>query len=487
MNSFINTFIEIVNRFSESTLPRVSEETLELYKITFQAPYETIRTLIEDYKSAAFDNSLVSLTFQDQSQHMLYDNFIRVAPLLYKGKDDHLISIEMTINKKKAFGLTLNEFVFIEMDSFKSNFNFNNEKLYSKIIKQELVRVYLPIDVEIRNEYLLLNPLLTSNNRTNFDLSKEAAAEFERILKIRDDSCRLSSDMFIPELFLINGPDNDLKLWFDKNLLGISLCHIGNKLMEDNIVVLRGSKNIEIDLCDDFIANNAKCIYDIFKFSYEEKHNTDKIEISRNVITIYLNTSEGAKKLNELAPTIEKTIRSHFAAYIDNSIKKFFNDRKDVIKEAHKFASDIKGGSDKLMTYINASLIGIVTAIFAGSLGLSKGERWFLLLAFGLHVIAFLGTYLANSKFVRKRLEDIEKIYDEYTSKFVVLAEEELEDIKRIYIEPSIKNVKGYLKTYRRVTIGVTIFMIILIGIGLYLPNTFFDGNVTPKDVFKMI
>lgn len=71
-------------------------------------------------------------------------------------------------------------------------------------------------------------------------------------------------------------------------------------------MMIKGSKNIEISLSQIFNASNARSIYNIYKFSYEEKHYSDKIEISRNVITIYLNPSEDVEKLNELAPTIEK-------------------------------------------------------------------------------------------------------------------------------------------------------------------------------------
>ncbi|OMD05143.1 hypothetical protein, partial [Paenibacillus odorifer] len=160
--------------------------------------------------------------------------------------------------------------------------------------------------------------------------------------------------------------------------------------------------------------------------------------------------------------------------YIQDSIKKFFTDRKEIVKESHKFATDIKAEADKLITYINTSLIGLVTAIFAGSLGLSKGERWFLLLAFCLHGIAFVLIFLFNSYFIKKKIRDILNIYEEYTISFVVLAKEELDDIKKIYIDSSEKNVENYLKIYKRVTISLIILMFIFIVVGAYLPDKYF-------------
>lgn len=133
------------------------------------------------------------------------------------------------------------------------------------------------------------------------------------------------------------------------------------------------------------------------------------------------------------------------------------------------------------MTYINTSLIGIVTAIFAGSLGLSKGERWFLLLAFGLHGIAFLLTYLFNKSFVMRRITNIEKLYDDYIEKFVVLAKNELDEIKGMYIVPSIKNVNDYLNTYRLVTMILILLMMILVVVGISLPNHVFSADAKTK------
>jgi hypothetical protein len=489
MNSFIETFAEIRSITSVNSTKIDLQETLESYVHKFDMPYAHIKQMVDLYGERAFSNYLVSITVHDSNQErpLLYDDFLSLSPLLYSQKPNAILTVELKVNKDIAFGLSANEFIFFEMEWFNALFHFHNEQIFERINKNEVVKIYLPIQTELKNEYLHLLPHL-HHHLGDLNLDDEALNHIVRILKIRDECCGIYACCTVPEMFLMNNvTDPELKSWFDKNLFGISLCYIGNKMTEPNGVVIRGNKNIEIDLSTDFVLENAKSIYNIYKFSYEEKHQSDKIEIARNVITIYLNTAENASKLNELAPTIEKTIKSHFTAYVQDTIKKFFNDRKDVIKEAHKFASDIKGEADKLMTYINASFLGIVTAFFAGSLGLSKGERWYLLLAFGLHAIAFLLTFLFNQIFVKKKLNDIVRIYDEYTNKFVFLASEELAEIKKIYIVHSVENVNKYLRTYMWVTISLIIFMIVLIWLGVNLPESYFNENSPPKNIFKLI
>lgn len=480
MNDFHKTFNGIYEYITANSLSFHPKESIEHFNLEFKMPYEKVMNMVNEYHQACFINHKIGLTVGEKNQEssFLYDEFLRLGPIIYKEKPEYIISIEIKINKKSAYELIENEFLFLDLESFTTHFNFNNN-VFENINNKKKLLIFLPIQESIENKYLHLIPLSTEQHERDIDQIIIDQTEHERLTKIRDESCKFPSCYAVPEMFLMESTTNNdfFESWFERNLFGVSLCHIANKVIDGNIMMIKGSKNIEISLSQIFNASNARSIYNIYKFSYEEKHYSDKIEISRNVITIYLNPSEDVEKLNELAPTIEKTIRSHFTAYIQDSIKKFFNDRKDIIKETHKFASDIKSEADKLMTYINTSLIGIVTAIFAGSLGLSKGERWFLLLAFGLHGIAFLLTYLFNKSFVMKRITNIEKLYDDYIEKFVVLAKNELDEIKGMYIVPSIKNVNDYLKTYRLVTMILILLMMILVVVGISLPNHVFSAD----------
>lgn len=181
-----------------------------------------------------------------------------------------------------------------------------------------------------------------------------------------------------------------------------------------------------------------------------------------------MNTDDNAERLIELIPKIYQTINSHFSAYIQNSIKDFFNDRRELIKEAQKYASELRSDSEKLLNFINASMIGIITAIFSGAFGLSKGEKWFLFAAFGFHALLFLFSYLFNRKYINQRIKNIPEIYEKTISKFMVLAEDDFKEIREIYIDPAISNVKTYRKIY-----GWVIFCLIVLMIGLIVGSYF--------------
>ncbi|TVY09069.1 DUF2207 domain-containing protein [Paenibacillus cremeus] len=468
MNSLLKSFLAIMKELGSFEVTFTEDPSL--FSISYSLPFSVVRKIADAYEGI-FSNFDVSFELFYERK-LDYNAFLQNAKFI--ATDDNL-EFKLTLNKQVKLKLPENTVIFFKNKSFFKYFDALNIKFFEKINVGKNISIHLPLEHSYSNSFIRLHPIEESIIIPAEDLSPEAVEEFSLIKKIHDEVTRGGIYYPLPNYYQIDDLPDHLKSWFDQNLFHASLLYLANKLSDDKKVVLRGHKNAEITLCSDLKIRHAAILYQIFRFCYEEKHYNDKIEIARNIFTIYLNSTDTAEKIDELLPKIEKTISNHFSAYIQDSIKKFFNDRKDVVKEAHKFGSDLKAESDKLLTYINTSLIGVITAIFSGALGLSKGERWYLIVAFALHALLFIFSYVFNRNFVEKRKDEITSLYDKYTSKFVILAEDDLEDIKKIYIEPAVINVKSYLKLYKRVIIGLVAFMIILIVIGIWLPDSFFS------------
>ncbi|MEK0314589.1 hypothetical protein [Cohnella sp. 56] len=479
MNQLLKDILAMTTQYSENAATVSSTEDVDLAAFTFSSTLEKFFELSKPFKRL-LENLTASLEVGYEDE--LFD-FTQAYDYREKGILDLTKSVKfkISINKKLQFKPDENVFIFFTMNAFAKAFDTTNFNFFTKVNGQKSVVVHLPVDAESQNEYLFLKPLNGCVIHSASDLADQTKVECARQIKIREETSRLPVGLPVPHFFYFQNIDEKLKLWHESNLFYSSLLHLSNKIV-DRKITIRGHKNTEIELENNFAPTNASILYNIYRFSHEEKHYSDKIEISRNILTLYLNSDETVKKIDELLPKISKTITSHFSAYIKDSIKKFFSERKDVIKEAHKFASDLRGEADKLQTYINTSLIGIITAVFSGALGLSRGERWFLLVAFAFHCIYFAISYFINSNYIRKKSDDIIKLYDDYTSEFVVLDDKEVADIKKTYIEPSMEGVKHYSKRYRNLTIWLVSLMIVLIAAGLFIPDRYF-ATVKPGTV----
>ncbi|MCY9658500.1 hypothetical protein P5G65_25225 [Paenibacillus chondroitinus] len=471
MNELLNTFLTIMKEMEASEIQAI--ENPEVFTVHYEVTIDAIKQLSRNYASV-LHNSQISFEVNCEGKNLGFENFNRVSDFL---NVDENAQLTLAINKKQRFQLDENTFVFFKREFFFKSFDVLNTNFIKNINFRKSIHFYIPIEKEYSNSYVKLFPI--ENNKINYaaDLDVDSVSELERLIKIREDTSRVTRSFFIPNFYEFLNISDDFKEWFDRNLFLASLIYLSNKF-SDTKVIIRGHKNSEIDFSTEFCVKHAKIFYKkIFQFAYEEKHYNDKIEIARNILTIYLGTSDSTEKLDELIPKIEKTISSHFTAYIQDSIKKFFTDRKDVVKETHKYATDLKGESDKLLAYINTSLIGVVTAVFSGALGLSKGDRLFLIVAFTLHAAVFTISYFYNKNYVQERIEEIERVYGEYTKEFVVVAEKDLTDIKDIYIYPAVKNVEKYIIRYRNLIAVLVLLMIGAAATSCFLPDSLLNNK----------
>ncbi|WP_270619781.1 hypothetical protein [Paenibacillus macerans] len=472
MNELLKSFLSVLN---ESNLVEVSyTEDITIFNVSFKSQASEIARIAVQYKDI-FERPNISFEVFYESL-MDYSSFLRLFEI---GILENELELKLAINKKEYFSLSENVFLFFRLDSFLENCDVFKEDFLRLVNMSKKVIFYLPTEKHYSSNFLDIIPLNECSFQGAENQNAKIIHECTRVKNIHNENSN-SELSIVPDFFSIGKIEGSLKSWFDKNLFNSSLVFLSNKLIKEDQnfkVIIKGHKNIEIKFTPNHKVENAATLYKIYKFSIEEKHHNDKIEITRNIFTIYLETIDSTDNLDKMLLKIEKTISSHFSAYIQDSIKKFFNDRKDVIKEAHKHASDLKSETDKLLSYINTSLIGVITAIFSGAIGLSKGERWFLIVAFVLHLLLFLISYIFNRGFVEKRVDDILQLYKRYTANFVILANDELDEIESMYLTPAAKNIEFYLKLYKRVILCLIIFMVLLIYLGLQLPESFFTKS----------
>ncbi|MFF0829012.1 hypothetical protein ACFYU8_19255 [Brevibacillus sp. NPDC003359] len=487
MNNLLKNFLAILTDLSSVSEAVQNTEDISVFSCEYRLIIKELLAIAVKYKEVFQDYS-VSFQAIYEGNPIEYEGFIKTAEFL---PSDELINVTLKINKKTRFSLIENQFIFFKIEAFLESFSVLKKSTFEQIKRDMTACVHLPINVAIHNETMFLFPINELQIHSPQSKVQNYIEEQERILKIREENTRIERCLPLPDFYKMKSIGDDrLDKWFEQNLFNLSLMHLANKTLESTQTVIRGTKNVEVLLSNNFRPVNSGLLYKIFCFSYEEKHYNDKIEITRNILSIYLSSNDTCEKLDELLPKIDKTITRHFSAYIKDSIKDFFGERKDVIKEAHKYASELKGEADKLINYINTSLIGIITAIFSGALGLSKGERWFLVLAFFLHGVVFFVSYLFNKKYVENRMNEIMTLFNEYTSKFVIMEQDELDDIKSTYIEPSRTNVNSYLKSYGWVITSLIILMVLLIVVGLMLPDSMIKSkqvNFGPVDFMRYI
>jgi CHASE3 domain sensor protein len=247
---------------------------------------------------------------------------------------------------------------------------------------------------------------------------------------------------------------------FQKNLFFLSLLHISNKY-ENETFIVRGQKSVEINWEKDVQPQNAGILYSIFNFCYGREQAQDKLEIGRNIITIYHN-NESLEKLDAQLEKVEKTVKRHFSLYVNDKIKKFFDETKKANDEAHKYAKETRDAADKVVSNINTSIIGLITAVFSGIVIMARGNKWFLIVAFLLHMFYFGLAYCLNRHFAEKKQREILNVYDQSIGYISNVSDEEKKEIKQMYIAPASNSIDENLKIYKRLIYSLMVLMLIL-------------------------
>ncbi|KMP38514.1 hypothetical protein TU52_00505 [Bacillus cereus] len=464
MRGFLEVFLELLKELKARGALNDWEEDYNNLSFTFQDNYGYFKKLFssELYNKELKENRL-SFKFCVEEEHIFRDEEFYKYDFF---DDEQATKVTVDLNKLVCFGVENNEILFLSKESFVKHFKITRKNcisFFEKINSRKYVYIYLPVDNTVENDYIKILPLTHFGMSSSISiLQEEKYEELESVKKKREEYTRLGSSYPIPTVFDIKVEDIEILNVFNFNLFFTCLLHIANKFM-GNRFLIRGQKNIELIYEDTSVFKHAKELHDIYCSTYKlEKFVQDKLEIVRNVISIYCKSEDDIRNLDMQLKKIEATAKRYFNAYISDEVKSFLKDTKEAIELAHKHAIGAHESADKIITNINTSIIAIVTAVFTAVVTMSKGDILFLIVALGLHGFYFCISYWYNSSFVTQKKKDILSLYEISSEKVSVISETEREEIKVSILNPAIQNIDNNLKKYKRLTIFSFIGVIIL-------------------------
>jgi hypothetical protein len=431
------------------------KESEEILEITFEG---ILRDFIEfankDMVEKCFESQLYNFTVKYDMRYLTRSDLLK--PLAYD--TNKTCTLDFICDKTALTNQNKNVLFFFSLDSFVKRITPKN-RFFLEPKKQKFI--FIPIDKTVSNGFIELIPLdeFSIHETYDTDINDEYYEKVKKIDEIIKEYTHLTnSNLPTPFLFLINANNDYIQKYFDRALFEVILHLLANK-SGDNHFLFRGYQNVDLVLKDDFFPTNTEILLELFNFIYDKDKFLDKLEIFRNVLTLYIKDTDDISLLDKYLPKIRSTVEHHFTAYIQDKIEKFFDQRKDIVKEAYNAALEAKNYSDKIFQAINLSIIGIITAGLTGIFAYSRGDKFIFILALAFHGIYFLISWIVNFFNYNGKKEDIEKTFDSYTEQFSVLSEEEIKSIKSSYLEPALTRLKNILTLYCFISIGLVIIM----------------------------
>lgn len=481
MNSLFEEFSTLFKVLNKTFAKISLEEQFDTLFVTYKGKAkDVIPFFAKEVNQLLLKEMGISFKFVIDGASTFYDEgFIQTSPYIQFEQE---VVFTVSVNKQVSFPLNNNELLFFDMEAFLSHFKMDNEK-FIKTLKavdyEKTIHIYLPIDQLFQNHFVKVIPISDFGNYQIKLLEDKQLQEITHIKDTREELTRVESWFPLPQIFSIETNQERMNKQFHQNLFFVSLMHIANKYKE-YVFTIRGQKNLELIYDSTFTPKNASIIYSIYKFSFGEEQTQDKLEITRNIITIYLH-QETISQLDEQLDKMKQTIERHFSMYVQDKIKKFFDDTKDAIDLAHKYALEAREAADKITTNISTSILALITAVFSGIVIMARGNFLFLVVALGLHILYFVLSYSFNRHFAVKKKKDIHYIYDLTSENFSNIAPDEKEEIKEKYVTPAIQSIETNLKKYTWLTVGLSLFMLALIA-GTYFTQDLFSNLINQPE-----
>ncbi|GAA0381488.1 hypothetical protein [Bacillus horti] len=191
------------------------------------------------------------------------------------------------------------------------------------------------------------------------------------VIKKRNNNCKWTgfSTNITPDMFVFKQKTNrDLQDILDRYLIILSLIYLSNISERDensNIIChFHGYKPVKVDMSGNINLESGRDLYDLFKWSYEEK-TPDKLGLVRNLIS--LNLSENSNKnlllLCDSASIIQEASISNYKIYLENNIKLYFDERKKVEDFIQLKLNEITSEINAVTNYITKNFGGLLLTI----------------------------------------------------------------------------------------------------------------------------
>jgi hypothetical protein len=470
MREFLNLFLTFLNKIKEKAEIQDWKEDYVNVQFSTKGNYNQLKNI---FVAAGLLDELkenrINFKFILEGQGTFHNKeFFDYGRFL---KEEDLLTLTVTLNKRKCFDVKENEILFLDQVSFCSKFHFFNSEtvdFFENYNDKERVHIFLSNTTYIENPYLRIVPIEKFSNTNTSILPTGIIQQIDEIKKEREDYTKTPERYPIPHMFNLSLSDPELNTIFKRNLFFICLYHISNKYNNETFLV-RGQKNIELTWSHNISPKNVNILFKTVNFIYKiEKFVHDKLEITRNILSIYHHSSGSIEDIDEQLPIIYETIEQHFSIYVSNQVKDFFDNRKEAIEEAQKYAMNAREAADKIVTNINTAMISIITAIFSAAITMSRGNYYFLSIILILQIIYLLVTYNYNSHFAKKKKEDILNVYKLSSEQIPIVSSDERSKIKETFLTPAINHIDKNLGKYKTLTfslISVSIVILFLVSI----------------------
>jgi hypothetical protein len=345
--------------------------------------------------------------------------------------------------------------------------------------------------------------IFTKNNKDKFIVDNIMSVEKNLIFE-RNELCNINSrqelNIFPDDFYLISRTEEylDIEKIFNSLTILSSIIAISNfsKFTENTLeYTIYGYKIIKNKIfLKDYLKNFSvvDSLYNIFKWIYKDKENIlERMEISRNIITLYL-LDEDILKLNN---NILSSIKSSYSIYLKKNVDRYIR----ALKELQDLLSNLESNfyilqdtfSNNFKKNISTIFVFFFTTILFNILSNGKIQNIFTkdisILSLTLLFISMV-IFLSEIAELNKNIKRLEENYKEKKQYFnFILNKDEIKDIfeDEKFLDKNKEEIQKIKKKYVFLFFFINIIIFIALfnlsqwlkGIGCYLQYFIFIRN----------
>ncbi|AUN18188.1 hypothetical protein B2H91_06370 [Clostridium botulinum] len=354
---------------------------------------DNVKTFIENLKI----NGHFSIKFESENSGTLcliqnIDDISRELDNLYDEtlQEDEKLIFNMTINKAELEG----KIRIYSFNAFKNTLlSLSYEKLidfFSDCLKNKKSD-FVILESNHKTYTICSNSFKIINENINYIINEVIDKDYrERILAEGNIHCinqGFNKNILIPEDFYIKSKENQdfFALLAQKLLFIITIKYISNYYrLENNNFYFKiiGYKTIQCQLNleevfhNKIFITNINTYYEIYKWIYKDKNIEEKIEMARNLITIYIND-----ETLEIDKNIIRSLNSALKIYLKENVDKYIETRNSIVKEIKNLTSKtdevVKSFVDNVKKNLLAQFTFIISVILMNIISSNSVEKLF--------------------------------------------------------------------------------------------------------------
>lgn len=304
-------------------------------------------------------------------------------------------SVHIEFNKKNFFELIQenfdsNLFVFFDIEKAIEEI-YSTEVNFSMNTKVKLLILDINSSLSFSNDYFVIENISAKPYdemaSTDYPIAESVRNEFEVKKNFLEGKNSFSPNR-TPYFWSISQNNNEeilKKKFFYLGLLSFFNI-ISDKIISDNIFLIRGNYNLEFTIDKNINDLNFNDLFNILDFVSDEK-SEDKILILRNVLTTYLTKNSNSNNFCSQLDGINSSLRHHYSMFIQEELKIFLEQKQQVITEANNLARTVSNYTSSVTTNLKTNIFSFILALITGSIPdlVEKVDSNFVLL-----IIAFL-------------------------------------------------------------------------------------------------